>query len=292
MKGISETSGMNEDEVMVLNAGMILLTIQILSGAPPSACSGVAAWNEYTPDGTLVFGRNWDIDRESMLDYMEFLGIVVFHPTDGLAVANIHPIGNLYLETGMNERGIFLELNNGEQSDSNFNEEAEDTSSVLLRVLSSCSSMNDAVEMLCAEPADVSYIIQVADSSSAVSVERATFGYRVREGKEDGLLAAYNSFVPPFPSEWQGLINPPPSAMQDPRLENLRNLANSPEFKGHLNAEKMMDLMDVRMEDGGAVHDGTVVQVIAIPETRTVWFRGLEYSDWEKVELDELFNMK
>lgn len=196
MKGMTETSGLNEDEVMVLNAGMILLTIQILSGEPPSACSGLAAWNEYTPDGSLVFGRNWDIHRESMVDYMEFLGIVVFHSSDGLAVANIHPIGNLYLETGMNERGIFLELNNGEQSDSNFNEEAEDSSSVLLRDLSSCSSLNDAVEMLFAEPADVSYIIQVADSSKAVSVERATFGDRVREGIDSGLLAAYNSFVP------------------------------------------------------------------------------------------------
>ncbi len=165
---------------------------------------------------------------------MKYLGVVVFHPLEGLAVANIHPIGNLYLETGMNETGLFLELNNGEQSDSGFDPQADDTSSVLLSVLASSSTIDEAFAMLKATPADLSYIIQLADSFQAVSVERATFGCRMREGKYPGLLAAYNSFVPPYPPEWEGLVNPPPSPAQDPRLENLWNTANSSEFKGKL----------------------------------------------------------
>ncbi len=290
MDGMTQTSGLSKDEVLVLNAGMMLLSGVILQGSPPSVCSGIAAWDTYTPDNTLVFGRNWDISRAEMVRYMKYLGVAVFHPRDGYAVANIHPIGNLYLETGMNETGLFLELNNGEQSDNGFNPSAEDTASVLFRVLASSATIDDAYAMLEATPADLAYIIQLADASRAVSIERATFGCRLREGKYLGLLAATNNFVPPYPSEWDGLVNPPPDATQDPRLENLWNLANSPAFKGNLDVYGMMRLMEIDIQQGGAVHDGTVVQVIASPENKTIWLRGLDYSDWEKVDLGFLFS--
>ncbi|MGI5835742.1 MAG: hypothetical protein ACOX87_04515 [Chloroflexota bacterium] len=61
LKGIAETSGLSEYEVLILNAGMPNLTDEALGGEPPSVCSGLAAWGRYTPDGTLVFGRNWDV---------------------------------------------------------------------------------------------------------------------------------------------------------------------------------------------------------------------------------------
>lgn len=289
MAGIGETSGLSADEVMLANASMMLLTQAVLGGAPPSACSALAAWGSYTPDGRLVIGRNWDIDRASMKQYMTYLGIVVLHPDTGLAVANIHPIGNLYLETGMNEKGLFIELNNGEQSDPGFNEIAEDSSSVLLRVLSASATLDDAYTTLCATPADLAYIIQIADSSRAVSVERATFDCRRVDGKNEGVLAAYNSFVPPYPLAWEAYITPPPPVEEDPRLANLYQLADSPEYKGHLDVEGMKRLMDVPVEEGGAMHAGTVFQVIAQPETRTIWLRGVEFSDWEKVDLASLF---
>lgn len=56
--GISQTSGLSYDQTLVLNAGMMLLTNAVLGGEPPSACSGIAVWDGYTRDGTLIFGRN------------------------------------------------------------------------------------------------------------------------------------------------------------------------------------------------------------------------------------------
>lgn len=289
MDGMAETSGLSSQEVQVLNAGMMLLAGAALGGTPPAACSAIAVWGAYSSDGTLIVGRNWDIHREAMMFYMKYLGVVVFHPLEGLAFANIHPVGNLYLESGMNEAGLFLELNNGEQSDSGYDPEAEDTASVLLGVMASSATIDEAYSMLENIPADLSYIIQLADPYRAVSVERATFGTRMREGESPGLLAAYNSFVPPFPPEWETLVNPAPQLSQDPRLVYLRDLANSPEYKGLLDVGKMMTLMDIPIQDGGAVHPGTVYQVIAVPETKTIWLRGLDYSDWEEVALSSLF---
>lgn len=40
MKGIAESSGLSEDEVLILNAGMSNLSYAILQGEAPSACSG------------------------------------------------------------------------------------------------------------------------------------------------------------------------------------------------------------------------------------------------------------
>jgi hypothetical protein len=288
MDGMAETSGLSRDAVRVLNFGMMLLTQLILGEAPPSVCSGLAAWDGYTPDGKLIFGRNWDINRKAMLPYMKYLGVVVFKPDGAIPFANVHPLGNIYLETGINSRGVFLELNNGEQSDPVIYGAREDTTSFLVEVLSSSGSLGQALNMLTEEPADVSYILQVADTEKAVSMERPTFGARVREGN-NGLLAAYNSFIPPYPDKWDGRIEPPPPLSQDPRYENLLTLANSERFIGKLDAANMMDLLKVPIEDGGALHDGTVVQVVAEPETLTIWIRGVDYSDFEKLELAGLF---
>jgi len=275
--------------VLVLNAGMVMLSTVVLGGEPPSACSGLAVWDEYTPDGVLVFGRNWDIERESLQPYMKYLSVAVFSPDSGNAFANVHPLGNVYLETGMNENGLFIELNNGAYSDPSYIEGAENTVSVLVTALNQCSTIDEASEYLLETPADLSYIIQIADAKECVSVERATFATRVREAEQQGVLAAYNSFVPPYPEGWTGKVADPRPQEIDPRYSNLIKLANSDGFRGKLDVQVMKELMDIEVRDGGATHRGTVFQVIAVPEELTLWIRALGYSDWQQVSLLELF---
>jgi hypothetical protein len=290
LAGISRTSGLSMDQTLILNAGMILLTQAVLNGSPPAACSGIAAWENFSRDRTLIFGRNWDIDRQAMRHYMQYLAVVVFHPPSGHALANIHPLGNVYLETGMNSRGLFMELNNGEHSDPTECPDREDTSSVLVSVLAGSSTVRDAADMLKAVPADLSYILQIADPEGAVSLERPTFGARIRPADDEGLIIAYNSFVPPYPEDWRNRIVPPPPPDVDPRYDNMLNMARSPAYKGAFSPKKMMDYLAVPVEQGGAYHAGTVLQIVAVPIDRTVWIRGCEYSDWERVALGPYFD--
>jgi len=292
LQGISQTSRLSYDQVLVLNSAMVQLTGAVLAGEIPAACSGIGAWGEYTLDGKLVFGRNWDISREAMQQYMKYLTVAVFNPVEGISFCNIHPMGNVYLESGMNSYGLFVELNNGEQSDTNWYQDLTDTSSFLVDVLLQSKTVEDAVAMLSAEPADLSYIIQVADSTHAVSVERPTFGCRARSG--DGLIAAYNSFIPdpPFPTAWKGKIVEAPPLSQDPRYTNLMNLGNSSRFRGRLDAVQMMNLLQIDVEHGGALHDGTVLQIVAVPAERAIWIRGVEYSPFERVGLTSHFTRK
>ena len=289
LKGMAESSGLSEDEVLVLNAGICMLSTVVLGGERPSACSGLAVWDEYTPDGALVFGRNWDIERESLRPYMKYLSVVVFNPDSGNAFANVHPLGNVYLETGMNEKGLFIELNNGAYSDPSYIEGVENTVSVLVTALNQCSTIDEASEYLLQTPADLSYIIQIADAKECVSVERATVTARVRKTEQQGVLAAYNSFVPPYPEGWTGLVTDPLPGEIDPRYSNLIKLANSDGFRGKLDVQGMKGLMDIEVRDGGATHRGTVFQVIAVPEELALWIRALDCSDWRQVNLRELF---
>jgi hypothetical protein len=289
LQGISETSGLSEEEVLLLNAGMLNLADAVLGPVAPSACSGLAAWGSYTPDGSMVFGRNWDIDRESMKKYMKYLSVVVFNPASGNGFANVHPLGNVYLETGMNSKGLFLELNNGVYSDTNIFEERENTASSLVTALNQCSTIAGAAAYLAAVPADMAYMIQIADSQECVSLERPTFASRVRRSEQNGVLAAYNSFVPPYPQEWRDKVAKPRDPKEDPRYQNLLRLANSKEFYGKLDPAGMKKLLDVQMQNGGATHKGSVLQVIAVPKDLRLWIRGLDYSGWQEIDLKELF---
>jgi hypothetical protein len=212
---------------------------------------------------------------------------VVFQPQEGHAFANIHPLGNVYLETGMNSQGLFIELNNGEYSDGTFYSQREDTTSVLVSVLNQSTNVQEAVNMLRAVPADISYILQIADPSRAVSLERPTFDARVRDLDDQGLVIAYNSFVPPYPASWQNRVAPPKPVEHDPRYANMLQLAQSPAYKGAFTPETMQSYLEVPLEEGGAYHPGTVVQVVAVPEDLTVWIRGCEYAGWERVPLAE-----
>ena len=141
-------------------------------------------------------------------------------------------------------------------------------------------------------PADMSYIIQVADEDVCMSVERATFGSRIRACEQEGVIAAYNNFIPPYPEEWAGKVADPPAREEDPRYENLIGLANSDRFFGKLDVEGMKELMGIGVGEGGAVHAGTVLQVVASLGQMSLWIRGLDHSDWQEVRLEGLFGRR
>ena len=77
----------------------------------------------------------------------------------------------------------------------------------------------------------------------------------------------------------------PPAKEDDPRYDNLISLANSEEFFGKLDVNGMKRLMDIEVKTDGAVHKGTVYQIIAGAWELTLWIRALDYSDWQQIDL-------
>jgi len=209
---------------------------------------------------------------------MPYLSLVVFHPNKGQPFANIRPLGQIYVETGFNASGLFVELNNGEASDGGDFPEQRFTGAGMFDALLQAKTLDQAVKYLQSVPAETAYIIQVADSETMVSLERATFGSRVLH-PESGLLVTYNSFVPPYPPDWQKKLTPPPPESQDPRRQNILNLFATGHWEGRKTVADMLRLMDIEIDKEGAVHDGTVIQVVTEPKSSTIYFRGYGYSD-------------
>ncbi len=290
--GMSETSGLTLGEQIRLNAAIFSLFgvyfSQATPGEPGAGCSGTAFWGPYSKDGKLYFGRNWDASQDMMGPYIKYLTLAVYHPEgSGNTVANLEYAGEVYTETAMNDGGIFLELNNGAQSDPSSYPQRVDAAVELLAFMFDYSTLEGLEAAFETTRASEAYVVQVADSSAAYSFEwSSAYGVHRRSENVSGLLVTYNSFVPPYPDGWEV---PPPLAA-DTRRDNLLALANSPEYKGQMDVEKMKEFLSVRWEDGGATAFGTNFQVIAVPEDRLMWIKGIGYSGWEEVDLGPLFD--
>jgi hypothetical protein len=289
MGGMSETSGLTLEQQKELNGGVIsLINAYIMKSENATAgCSGVAFWGNYSKDGKLYFGRNWDMIKDLLVPYLPYMTLAVYHPDSGNTVANLEWIGEVYTETAMNDKGIFLELNNGQQPDPAHFGNRPFAAVKLLDFMFDSSTMEDIDrEFSTTYPSD-SYIIQVASKDAAYSYEwSSTYGARRRSENASGLLVAYNSFVPPFPAGWAAIAQPP---SVDTRRANFLRMANSPEYKGKMDETLMQQFLALHARDGGGRLSGNVYQVIAVPQDYKMWLHGQNYSGWEEIDLKPLF---
>jgi hypothetical protein len=281
--GISETSGLGLDKQLIVNAKEYYIPVAPLA----HQCSGVAAWGNYTSGRPLVFGRNYDFGPA----LAEYVTVAVYNPEDGsLPTASITYAGSIYVTSGLNKKGLFLELNNGGVS-----ETAQYTNRVpalvsLFAFLESAADLKQLNAEFHSTLPDYAYVINVADPEKAYSYEWATFDVRRRSPDEDGLLVATNHFVDP---SW-GLAEPEMGAFDPANTSERRTnlLALAEKYKGNFSSQTMMEVMSLPLEKGGsfrAPHD-TSYQIVAVPQDLKVWVRIPEVSDWTEVDLKPLFH--
>jgi len=294
IEGMSETSGLSFEEHIMLDASFYILPDLVIEAAKATAsCSGIAVSGPRTADGKLYFARNWDMTQAAMQPYLRYMALVVFNPTDGgLSFANVRPLGQVYVETGINEKGVFVELNNGSASDPNINEDAVFSVASLFGFLRTSETLDEMIQNIVTTKMDASYIIQAASAERAVSVEKPTFDARVIEQK-NGALYALNNFARPTYEPWKGKIVELPDNAYDDRQKCLDALFASPEWQKGISLDMVKAMMDRTIENGGPVVEGalfgTVLQVIAIPEDMRLLFRSYGYSDWADIDLNKLF---
>ena len=106
------------------------------------------------------------------------------------------------------------------------------------------------------------------------------------------MLAMANHYTDP---SWEI----PPEAMQmmgedfwqhtKTRRRNLLNLGE--QNKGKIDVEVMKKIMDTPMDQGGATVPMTIIQFIVVPASQDVWVKTPGYSEWDLVELDQLFHV-
>jgi len=274
MRGASETSGLTLRELQEANA------VERICGI--SQCSAAFCWGDYAA-GPLVVGRNYDYNK-NFSNLKDDVAVTVYHPSDGsLAVATIGYVGEIYAVNALNEKGIFLELNNGTPS-ARINTPAPRVTgtTMLFEALFETDELADWELFFNTTACSSSYIINMADSYKAVSYEWCQIDVKHGEGTlPEGLMVATNYFVNPnwlfvTPTDaqcWQGIT----------RRNNLITLCEA--SKGTIDVPKMKEIIKTPIAEGGAMNEMTVYQMVVVPETKTLCLRVVGGADWLQIDL-------
>lgn len=281
--GMSETSGLDLNKLIIINAEEA-----IYIGAPQNRwrCSAIAVWGNYTKNNQLIFGRNYDLGP--LLN--KYVTVVVYKPQDGsIPVASVTYIGAIYVTSGLNKSGIFLELNNGEGSGSAFYVHRPSNLVLLFSFLQKSKTLKQLEVLFHKNKSNSTSIVNVADTKQAYSYEWATFMVQQRKPDDYGLLVATNHFVDKI---WKTKLCNIAKTIE--RRANLLKLAKK--YKGEFTPSLMMKIISVPVNEGGAFwppskrfYHSTSYQIVAIPSKLTLWIKIPEVITWTKIDLKNLF---
>ncbi|MBU0895647.1 MAG: hypothetical protein KJ584_03520, partial [Candidatus Omnitrophica bacterium] len=105
--GISEISGISLNRIIMLDQ---INTFEFIRNQNLGRCSNMAVWGDYTEDGSLVFGRNFD-QPEYFKNFNDFLALTIFSPDDGIPTASIGYAGQIGISAALNRQGVFIANN-------------------------------------------------------------------------------------------------------------------------------------------------------------------------------------
>lgn len=132
-------------------------------------CSSIALWDDFTEDGNLLIGRNFDFyvnDEFAQNKIVEFI-----NPENGYKYASVTWPGMVGVVSGMNEKGLTVTLNAGKSS---IPMRGKTPVSIVARsILQNAQTINEAIEI--ADKFDVfvseSFLIGSAKDNKAVVIE-------------------------------------------------------------------------------------------------------------------------
>lgn len=278
--GIAETGPLNIGQLAILDQYLYLSEVM-------GKCSAISAWGNYTGNGPLIFGRNFDFPAYYK-EFDEALAVIVYRPTDGsIPTAVITYAGMVTAVNAFNEKGLLVEINQGL-----YTGDGAGADDIIPPDIAAFQFMLDSPGMIALDAAimtkrfSIPLMFNVADKNVAISYECTTRVCRKMSDVYGGLLVATNHYIDPA---W-GF--PEPSPEQDRvrsvlRRENLVELAGL--YKGRLDAKKMMAILDTHIANGGATSDGTIYQFVSVPAEGILWLAAPGFEGWTSVNLKALF---
>lgn len=278
MKGMAEGSGLSLEKILLLNA--------LEYAENFFQCSATAVWDEYSKEGKLIYGRNYDACTYEPL-YKDII-ITVFHPSDGsIPTATIGYAGEVYAVNGFNARGLFMELNNGTFSggkEIDFSQFMATTK--LMEALFDAENLDYFDAFFKSTSCNLSFIIGVADSTEARSYEwcRAKT-FRADTLSPDGKMIMTNHFVTP---QWNCCGNPDEFFLSAQRRCYLDSVTTA--LKGQIDVAKMCEIMDHPLDEGGVKHPQyTLYQLVYQPSTFTLQMQVKGLCKWTEIDLRKYF---
>lgn len=285
--GMAETCGLSMDQTKIMSGIMFLIY--------STGCSSLSVWGDYTTDRKVITGRNLDLFAGNLRRFSKYFHIVVWNPSGFPAsVANIDFIGGVFYQTAINDKKIFLELQNGQATDTTSVDNRENTNNILLESLFRNTSGQEVDRWFNTTMPECGLIMNASFPDYATIYEWATYRVKARQGQ--GILSASNDFIDPswsnYPVIFYDSTNEAPLGYTCTRRNNL--LARGEQYKGQITPQKMMEIFDTTLPSGGATfpEEGvirTIYSVVAQPSELKIWLKVREYSGWEEIDLKRYF---
>jgi hypothetical protein len=282
--GMSETSGLDMDKILIVSVTEGYISMK---NGLPEGCSGVAAWGNYTADGTLIFGRNYDWGPS----LRQYANVVVLNPNDGsIPYASITYTGCVYATSAINKQGIFLELNDGGLSRTGVYDNRSTWYASLQTIIENSRTLGDVDRYFNALKPNSEFVINVADKNISYSYEWGLESAHRRSPDYDGLLAATNHFVDSYLCENETTLAQKDNLYSIIRRQNLLNWGNR--CKGNITEDMVKQMVSTPIENGGAFFANpplTAYEIIVIPQKLKIAVRIPGVQEWVDIDLNRYF---
>jgi len=277
--GISEASGISLNKVIMLDQ---INTFEFIRNQNIGRCSNIAVWGDYTEDGALIFGRNFD-QPKYFKKFNEFITLAIFSPDEGAPMASIGYAGQIGISSAINRHGVFIA--NNEAPTSKSDKIDVDTPNILvleLEFLMSSPDLGGIDGCIKGAKANCPIIVSAGDKKGSYTYEWTTSGMKRRSENKDGILVTTNHFAHP---SWKRPAPLPGAYMMT--LERRANLLSLGErHRGKFNIQKMKDVLDTTVDKGGATHvDQTTFQMIIVPDKLEMHVKIPDFQDWTELDI-------
>jgi len=233
---------------------------------PVVGCNALAAAGEWTPDGHLVVGRNFDFEAGRLFDTHKIIGL--YRPESGHAFLSVAWPGMAGAVTGINEQRLFCSINGAHSADRG--RIGTPASLVVRQVLQYAGTLEEAVAIIREAQVFVadSYLLADGKSGRAVVVEKTPARSGVRE-MEDGLLLQSNHFLSEELADDAGNLEYMEVGTSLARGRRLEELARG--ARGELSPRRVVEVLrDRRAAGGGELCSGNRAAINAMIATHSV----------------------
>lgn len=279
--GMAEAGPFTLKELIMINA------VEYVCGL--SGCSALALWDSRTCDGGLLFGRNYDYNTRYK-QLMNDVAVTVFSPSDGSQkVLTAGYAGEIYAVNGINESGIFVELNNATPSGGSDLDLSRDFAPpMLFRMLFDVSDLSGVDRFFETQRCNLSYLIGVSDRKTARCYEWDKTGLKRTPSVAKDLVTLTNTYNHP---DWSFPV-PPEDRCWQSAARRRSMMARAEEYGPKLNAEGMKQILSIPLSQGGPFfEDATVYQMVYDAARFCLHMKVTGNGDWVCFHLHELFSI-
>ncbi len=280
--GMEESGPFTREQLMMIQA------VEYVRGL--GGCSAIAVWGSRTPDGRVLFGRNYDYNGE-YLQLNRDLAVTVFAPADGSRkFLTVGYAGQIYCVSGVNESGVFVELNNGSPSGGTvLDQDRPFSTAMLMQLLAQARNLGDVDRFFGTRRSNFAYLIGVSDRNRALCYEWDRTGTKLSPPLRPEMTVLTNTYTHP---DWPFPV-PDESRCwhSDTRRRNMTALAERP--GSAMTAEDIRRIISLPLTDGGTFfeeEEKTVYQMVYDGSGFCLHLKVTGNGDWVRLPLDRLLN--